>query len=257
MNHPFHESGAPSVFWWILITGGIGFAAGFFGPIALNPEANQGPLVGIFISGPVGAFLGLVLYLLSRPLHFSAARQWQVLWASGAILAVVTLSFCLPGPVFRGFLLDAQIQGCKPPEQVADDAIAYWEKRVAGVTWAAPRAGWQDDARHRLHEDQAVALEVMVVRKLGIYESRKPWDKGGISARGWYPENEQKSYYAQYAGGACEDYPLGSRSVRFVSYNPPGMAGNAENWPPRELPSFLNLLSLGPVPAEYQKLVGK
>jgi len=102
-----------------------------------------------------------------------------------------------------------------------------------------------------------VALEVMVVRKLGIYESRKPWDKGGISARGWYPENEQKSYYAQYAGGACEDYPLGSRSVRFVSYNPPGMAGNAENWPPRELPSFLNLLSLGPVPAEYQKLVGK
>ena len=80
MNHPFHESGAPSVFWWILITGGIGFAAGFFGPIALNPEANQGPLVGIFISGPVGAFLGLVLYLLSRPLHFSAARQWQVLW---------------------------------------------------------------------------------------------------------------------------------------------------------------------------------
>ena len=78
MNHPFHESGAPSVFWWILITGGIGFAAGFFGPIALNPEANQGPLVGIFVSGPVGALLSLVLYLLSRPLHFSASTLMLV-----------------------------------------------------------------------------------------------------------------------------------------------------------------------------------
>src|SRR2546427_8984565 len=99
MNHPFHESGAPSVFWWILITGGIGFAAGFFGPIVLNPEANQGPLVGIFISGPVGVFLGLVLYLLSRPLHFSAARQWQVLGATGAILFLVTRLLFFPRPL--------------------------------------------------------------------------------------------------------------------------------------------------------------
>ena len=35
------------------ILGGIGFAAGFFGPIILNPEANQGPLLGIFITGPL------------------------------------------------------------------------------------------------------------------------------------------------------------------------------------------------------------
>src|SRR5262245_46982002 len=40
--------------------GGLCFAAGFFGPIVFTPEANQGPLLGIFITGPAGLLLGLV-----------------------------------------------------------------------------------------------------------------------------------------------------------------------------------------------------
>ncbi|HEY9506791.1 MAG TPA: hypothetical protein VIQ27_12505 [Gemmatimonadales bacterium] len=54
-----------------LLLGGIGFAAGFFGPMLLAPEANQGPLLGIFITGPAGFVLGLaygvVRELLGRP----------------------------------------------------------------------------------------------------------------------------------------------------------------------------------------------
>ena len=34
--------------------------------------------MGIFVSGPVGALLSLVLYLLSRPLHFSASTLMLV-----------------------------------------------------------------------------------------------------------------------------------------------------------------------------------
>ncbi len=41
-----------------LILGGLGFAAGFFGPIFLTPEANQGPLLGLFITGPLGFVVG-------------------------------------------------------------------------------------------------------------------------------------------------------------------------------------------------------
>jgi hypothetical protein len=43
-----------------LALGGIGFAAGFFGPILLRPDANQGPLLGIFITGPLGFVAGTV-----------------------------------------------------------------------------------------------------------------------------------------------------------------------------------------------------
>jgi hypothetical protein len=40
------------------ILGGVGFCGGFFGPMILSPDANQGPLLGIFITGPLGFLLG-------------------------------------------------------------------------------------------------------------------------------------------------------------------------------------------------------
>ena len=50
-------------FWRILkpafILGGIAFAVGYFGPIYWAPEANQGPLLGIFVTGPLGFVFGL------------------------------------------------------------------------------------------------------------------------------------------------------------------------------------------------------
>ena len=44
----------------LLAVGGLGFALGFFGPMLLAPDANQGPLLGIFITGPLGFLAGLV-----------------------------------------------------------------------------------------------------------------------------------------------------------------------------------------------------
>lgn len=41
--------------------GGIAFLSGFFGPIILTPDANQGPLLGIFITGPLGFSAGALL----------------------------------------------------------------------------------------------------------------------------------------------------------------------------------------------------
>jgi hypothetical protein len=49
-----------SMFKGALIVGGIGFCAGFFGPMVFAPDANQGPLLGIFITGPLGALLGAI-----------------------------------------------------------------------------------------------------------------------------------------------------------------------------------------------------
>ena len=49
--------------------GGIGFAAGFFGPMLLAPDANQGPMLGIFITGPgflLGWIYGVVRELRNR-----------------------------------------------------------------------------------------------------------------------------------------------------------------------------------------------
>jgi hypothetical protein len=42
------------------VTGVIGFSAGFFGPIIFTPESNQGPLLGIFITGPLSFLAGAI-----------------------------------------------------------------------------------------------------------------------------------------------------------------------------------------------------
>ncbi len=41
-----------------IVLGAIGFCAGFFGPLLLTPSANQGPMLGIFITGPFSFILG-------------------------------------------------------------------------------------------------------------------------------------------------------------------------------------------------------
>lgn len=43
-----------------VILGGLGFVAGFFGPMIFAPEANQGPLLGLFITGPAGVVVGAI-----------------------------------------------------------------------------------------------------------------------------------------------------------------------------------------------------
>ena len=43
-----------------VILGVVGFALGFFGPMIFTPEANQGPMLGIFITGPLGALVGAI-----------------------------------------------------------------------------------------------------------------------------------------------------------------------------------------------------
>ncbi len=44
---------------YAVLFGAVGLAAGFFGPMLLAPDANQGPMLGIFITGPLGFLAGL------------------------------------------------------------------------------------------------------------------------------------------------------------------------------------------------------
>jgi uncharacterized membrane protein YeaQ/YmgE (transglycosylase-associated protein family) len=44
-----------------LLMGVTGFLIGFFGPMKYQPWANQGPMVGIFLTGPGGLLLGGII----------------------------------------------------------------------------------------------------------------------------------------------------------------------------------------------------
>ena len=64
-RNPWHKREHPIGF--ALAVGAASFLAGFVGPMVLAPHANQGPLLGILITGPLGLLAGLV---------WGAARAW-------------------------------------------------------------------------------------------------------------------------------------------------------------------------------------
>jgi len=134
---------------WVGFLGGIGFAVGFFGPMIFEPEANQGPMVGIFITGPGGALLGLILILLMKFLPVSAGAQWRLLVGICLVGTVSTLLIVQPEPARLGFIVEIEVTGVRTPAQATDQVVREWKESFVSVTWATPRAGSRDAALAR------------------------------------------------------------------------------------------------------------
>jgi hypothetical protein len=239
-----------------LALGGTGFAAGFFGPIALNPEANQGPLVGLFITGPLGALGGLLLGTFLRFLSVTDAFRIKSLMAACALLGLGTLFYCLPEPAVRGHVIEAEVTRCAPPIEAFPAALTRWRSAVERTTWATPPADWQQVARRNVERDPGVVLALRVVRRSTIYVHRKPWNAGATTAGPWAAVDAEERYYARDEGSACDAYLARERRL----YTPfVASRGNprepAAVWPPTDTTGFLSLMELGPVPAEYRRLL--
>ena len=54
-----------------VLFGTVAFLIGFVGPVIFMPQSNQGPLIGIFITGPLGFALGIVAGIVR---HFLAKK---------------------------------------------------------------------------------------------------------------------------------------------------------------------------------------
>ena len=55
-----------------MTVGALGFVFGFFGPMIWAPDANQGPLLGLFYTGPLGFLLGGIGGFL-----YGLVRRWR------------------------------------------------------------------------------------------------------------------------------------------------------------------------------------
>ena len=238
-----------------LILGAVGFAAGFFGPMVLSPESNLGPIIGILFSGPGGVAAGAILGALLGVLPVSPVLRKQVLVIAGVALATVTLYYSLPEPAVRGYVIDAQVEACAPPEQSMDAALAQWEQAVARVTWAAPAANWRETAIGNVRTDPGVVLTLRIHRKRAMLRHRQPWDRDRTSAGPWLAGAETKQYYANDEGSACQPYLARQRRIYWPVVDPDADPSSpAAVWPPTDTLGFLQLQALGPVPAGYGRL---
>lgn len=183
----------PPGFLWFVLLGITGFCAGFFGPIIYVPEANQGPLVGILITGPGGVVLGLLLWRLMKLVPMSGRSQWILLKVIAVTGTLTTFYFVQPQPVTRGYGLEFTLERISPPGGAADDVMADWQKRIARVTLESPRAGWEAQMRAALAADPGRVLETVLLRQRTIKEHRKPWNRGRLFATPWEPVQEKKA----------------------------------------------------------------
>jgi hypothetical protein len=234
----------------VLVLGGVGFAAGFFGPMVLRPDANQGPMVGIFITGPGGALLGLFMGTLLRFLPITSSRRCQVLYATAATLAVATLISCLPPPETQGVLFEATVVQCEAPGELQNAAIAYWERRFADAPWGKVRAGWRQEFDGLIRNHPGVVLTLDVQQQQRILRHRKPWNAGRLTLESWPPVEPTVRYFADFAGGSCAAYS-GDLPTLYVHYEQRSHA-----WPPDVLPNLLGVSQVEVAPARYLRLRG-
>lgn len=235
-----------SVGFWALAMGGVGGAAGFFGPEILSPDANQGPMLGLFITGPGGALAGAVLGSLFRFLPFTDSVRLQALTFFCTVLALATLWFSLPEPVAVANVIEGNIGRCRSPAVLLPDAIAHWDARVARYPNSPQRAGWRDDTARMVRESHGVIVEIDLERSIRVLEHRRPWERGRLGTSGWKTAHGSRDYFG---AGTCESYPVG-RHVRLAV-----ASRGTSGWPPEDLPMFLGVLELQPVAPEYLKLL--
>lgn len=90
-----------------LVFGIVGFILGFVGPMIITPNANQGPLLGIFLTGPagfiVGSIIGFVVGLIKErnqskatndPLSLVPKIWTGIVWFCGILsVAVIAVGF--------------------------------------------------------------------------------------------------------------------------------------------------------------------
>lgn len=238
---------------WVAFLGGAGFAAGFFGPLIFVPEANQGPLVGILISGPLGVVLGLALYGIFSLFRIPARTQWRILSVT-ALLGVVAVLLCVqPSPARLGSIFVVEVASCSSPIDVEAKSLEYWESRIAEVTWAEPRADWRQDMHATLRQAPGVVVELQTTRENSVFENRKPWNRGTLFATGWKDEASEKSIYQPDA--TCDEFARRREMIVYQSYGLGGKIEPPKTWPPTELERVISASTFSPVPERFERFL--
>ena len=228
---------------WCLILGVFGFLAGFVGPMILAPDANQGPLLGIFITGPGGAFAGLVLWVISNRLKWPLALQWKaVYFACAALLSAVVFIALKPKPQWVGWVYDVEFVGCQPIVSRVDAVLADWQKRISVAAWLPARTGWEDEVRRIFREHPGSVVEVKIREEKVVKKEKEQYLLFQITGR-----RAQNSFF--FLPKPCAKVHIGSSEKFFVEsgsmhYQP------VKNlpWPPQNPADLLVLAHLRPVP---------
>ncbi|HSE10991.1 MAG TPA: hypothetical protein VLB69_00025 [Rudaea sp.] len=227
----------------------VGFLCGFIGPMVLAPEANQGPMLGIFITGPTGALLGALLGVAAGLARLSPQSQSRALVTAAICVAVITLYFCVPPARLKATVVDGEVRTCVPAETLSAETVDRLNK-LAAARPVPEHIQWKEKFDQELAAMPGVAIGVHVLREARLYEKQARWNSGAMFATSWRDDAKDERYFSAAAESDCTKFPVGSRSLLMVT----GITGT---WRPYGIAEMLGLRAADSVPADYASLLAR
>jgi hypothetical protein len=231
---------------WAILLGAVGLVGGFLAPLAIAPEANQGPLVGLLITGPAGLVLGAALGAIASALRLPEPANRKILIVAMTAVAIGTIAFCIPPSRHVADLVEGEIVSCIDAETHKSATLA----RLNDMELSKPlkrNSKWGDDFDKALLDRPGVVVNIHVVRARAVDEGRARWNFGSPSLREWTAVDATPNYFVARSGDECGAFPVGSKAILAVK-------GNLGAWPPYGIAEMLGMKLAQPLSAEYANL---
>jgi len=246
---------------WAITLGLVGLISGSFIPGLLDAKpGNMQAIVGIFITGPFGIFLGIVLGALVQRLKISPPKRRWLLSGVASFYLIGIVYMSVPYYSFSTYLVDGKIVACKNVQPLFETRWDYWRKEHARVMRGetdmdrgnadlvrqrGSDINWEQDIEMKIRERLGVVLTVQVIQKASVYEAY--WTTGHVSRKvEWEDVNRTEDFFSEHNGPSCESYVVGQQAY---------YQSNSEAWdryPPRNLPAFLGLHVIKPAADAYR-----
>jgi len=208
-----------------IIVGLVGLVCGYFGPLRYSME--QGPLMGLFVTGPAGFVIGAAAGWV-----FEKARIGGVVRESifGVLLigtAWATLALSRPGPQVFGTVREGVIVRCQSPIMRLPTALSMWRATIAADPSVSVRPEWEREVRRVLQDAHGVVIEFVTRRRRNVY---RDGTASALRIGPWIVQEEKAEYFADFAGAACSSYPLVRPERLWAGL--PGVSASEEIPPP-------------------------
>lgn len=230
---------------WAAVLGIVGLLAGFIGPLVLSPESNQGPLMGIFISGPAGVLFGALIGALAGAVGVSPRTNTRMLSAAAVAMAAATLYFCVPQPRRIADIVEGEVRSCVSAESLKASTVS----RLSAIEASRPErtsTRWGEAFDQALRKNPGVVINVQVLRGKQVFAAQSPWNRGALRAQPWAAFDVNASYFVERSD--CNSFPTGSKAAF-------DLHGHTGIWRPSGIADMLDMKTAERLPPPYASLV--
>jgi len=155
--------------------GSLGLIGGFIFPHWLNPSSNIAPVVGLFVTGPIGFVYGTLLFVLSVKILRIRENIFGIGVVSLFIIVALTFYLSLPDKSFNKTNISGEIVECIQIDKLVDNQIEWWKQQETKRNEKWNLSVWEPQIREMVSNDRGSILKLKITKKIDEYILERPW----------------------------------------------------------------------------------